>query len=157
MMKYKSLIAIIGVVVVILALFFIPRFTNPGRASIQAWKKIDVDCLSSHQNANLHIHPELRIFVDGVPEALPAGIGIVQGCMSEMHTHSVNDTLHVESISAGKEFTLGQFFSVWEKTIERPGYTMEMIVDGLPSTEFDDLILRDKQVIILNYAGNATE
>ena len=152
MSKNKSAVVIVIVVIIVLVILFAwPRFSDPTRAQVKAWEEADVNCLPSHQNASLHIHPVLQILVDGTPETIPANVGIVRSCMAEVHTHDATGTIHVESILAGKEFTLNQLFTVWDKTLERPGFALEMTVDDTPSEELGNLILRDRQQIILKY------
>lgn len=151
MAKNKSFLAISAVVVALVVLFLIPRFTNPSRPTIKAWSEARVGCLANHQKANLHIHPALQILIDGIPESLPAEIGIVRGCMAEIHTHKLNDRLHVESVEPGKTFTLGQFFTVWGREIERQGFTLKATVDGAPEDEIGNLILSDRQEILFEY------
>lgn len=96
-----------------------------------------------------HIHPELKIFVDGVEEKVPANTGL--GLQHRvLHTHEEDGVIHVESQDT-REYTLGDFMSVWGKTIEREGYTVTMTVDGRPSTEFGNLKFKDGQKIVLTY------
>lgn len=152
MNKNKS-IWIFGVVIVLVLIFLfaLPRFNNPNREDLKRWKAADIDCLPAHTNANLHIHPELEIIVDGVQENISANLGIVRSCMAEIHTHDASGVIHVESVSSGKTFTLSQFFLAWDKPLEREGSNLEMTVDGAENRELGDLILKDKQKIILTY------
>jgi len=63
-----------------------------------------------------HIHAHLDIFIDGQPDAIPAGIGIKPNeCLFWLHTHNTSGIIHIEA-PANKDFTLGQFFSVWGQT-----------------------------------------
>ena len=89
--------------------------------------------------------------VDGVDELVPANIGIVRICLAELHTHDASGEIHVESTRAGHEFTFSQFLTVYGKAIERPGYTLQMTVDGVPNTELGALPFKDKQNIVLTY------
>ena len=41
---------------------------------------------------------------------------------------------------------------VWGQPLQRDGYTLEMTVDGQPNTDFGNLVLKDKQEIVLNYS-----
>jgi hypothetical protein len=96
-----------------------------------------------------HIHPELTIVVDGEKETIPANIGL--GAQHRvLHTHDTDGVIHVEAQDT-RAYTLGDFFSVWGKTIERDGYSVELAVDGAPSEDFDNLVLKDKQQIVLTY------
>ena len=65
-----------------------------------------------------HIHPAVRIFIDGKEFPLPANIGITDTCMHSIHTHSDMPVVHVEAPVA-KDFTLGDFFAVWEKPFDK--------------------------------------
>ncbi len=71
-----------------------------------------------------HIHAHLTIYVNGVQELVPAGIGIgpplvwedgfvVSGsCFSWLHTHDESGVIHIES-PIQREYTLGNFFDIW--------------------------------------------
>jgi hypothetical protein len=65
-----------------------------------------------------HVHTHLAIIKDGEMLALPANIGIPGSCNYEMHTHDLTGVIHMEA-PAFKRFTLGNFFSVWNKTLSR--------------------------------------
>ena len=150
--KNKRVIVWVVIVLVLLGVLFMwPRVGDPTRALVAGWKDANVDCLPSHQRANLHIHPVLRITVDGAPEPIPAETGIVRSCMAEIHTHDGSGTLHVESVLAAKAFTLGQFFTVWGKELTREGYSADLTVNGAPSNEFGNLLLLDHQDIRIDY------
>lgn len=88
-----------------------------------------------------HTHTHLDVFVDGVPVAIPTGIGIdveapegitteptddgtgtsyfwkeqcAEACLSPLHTHEPGGIIHTESIEPDiEQFTLGQFFVEW--------------------------------------------
>lgn len=64
-----------------------------------------------------HVHAHLTIVRDGKLLALPPDIGL-QGCAYELHTHDRSGILHIEA-AAVRQFTLGQFFSVWGQPLER--------------------------------------
>ena len=152
--NFKTLAAVIGIGVVLVALFAWPRIKDSNRALKRAWKDANVKCLSQgHTNVNLHIHPHLTVRVDGVEEVISAEIGIVPGCMAEVHTHDATGTIHLESLERGKTFTLGQFFAVWGRPIERNGYTLTATVDDSPLSDPAALTLKDGQKIVLEYAS----
>ena len=89
--------------------------------------------------------------MDGIEETIPASVGNVSRCTAEIHTHDLTGTIHVESPSATREFFFKDVLTVWGRALERPGYALEMTVDGAPSTEGEELMLKDKQQITLNY------
>lgn len=153
MNKNKSgLIVGIVIAVVLIALFAIPRITHPKGEAIAKWNDSGIECIDE-VNVPLreHFHPHLTILVDGKMEPMLSQIGIVPGCVAEVHTHDASGTIHVESPNANKKFALQDFFTVWGQTIARSGYKLEMKVDGLVNEELGDLDLKDKQEIVLNY------
>ena len=156
-MSNKRTPVVIGVVLalVLLALFMIPKFTDPTRGFASAWAEAGVGCLAGgHSRTAQHFHPKLAIGVDGLQESIPANVGVLRTCMAEVHTHDASGTLHVEAIAADKITHLKDFFTVWGKTISRDGYSLVMTVDGKPNFELGELILKDGQQIVLEYKSN---
>jgi hypothetical protein len=83
----------------------------------------------------LHFHAHLSIMVFGQPRPVPYGIGVVDPvldtsagdpnvvdarCYFDLHTHASDGILHVES-SEQQDFTLGQFFDVWDRPLGANG------------------------------------
>jgi hypothetical protein len=106
-----------------------------------------------------HIHPQLAILIDGVRQTIPADIGITDGCMHPIHTHDDTGTIHVES-PVQLDFTLADFFTVWGKTFNQDQvldskadatHVITMTVNGKPSTDFENLILKDGDLIVISY------
>lgn len=106
-----------------------------------------------------HIHPHLRIVINGQEETIPANIGVTFGCMHPLHIHDTTGKIHVESPEQ-RDFTLGDFFAVWNKPFsknellgERADDTHEitMTVNGARSEEYENLIFIDKQEIVIEY------
>ena len=153
MQKNKSGIIIGGIVVILLVVLFLwPRINSPTSALVKNWNDHNIDCIDEGQVRLLeHFHPTLSIIVDGKDEFIPTNGGIVPSWTAEIHTHDGTGTIHVESPSANKEFKLQDFFLVWGETLERPGFNLEMTVDGAKSTELGNLVLKDKQKIVLTY------
>lgn len=129
--------------------FFVWAKAKKGSAPLAADAGATVPLLLPDAPLLQHIHPVIKIFVDGKPEVIPGEIGLTDGERA-VHTHDDTGTIHVEAQDA-RQYTLGDFFSVWGKTIERPGYAVAMTVDGGASTEFGNLMLKDAQQIVLNY------
>lgn len=75
-----------------------------------------------------HVHSHLTIQVDGEKVEVPKGIGIGRpwtlsgsgvgggSCFMWLHTHDAKGVIHVEA-PAGKTFTLGNFFNVWDRPL----------------------------------------
>ncbi len=66
-----------------------------------------------------HAHAVVSIYQDGVRLAVPAQIGL-SGCAYELHTHDATGIVHLEAATQ-KDFTLGQFFSVWGQPLSAAG------------------------------------
>jgi hypothetical protein len=62
-----------------------------------------------------HNHAHLDIFINGQPYKVPSQIGITGRCFYWLHTHDESGVIHIES-PVVKNYTLGQFFDVWNKT-----------------------------------------
>lgn len=85
-----------------------------------------ITCQGGEQTL-FHIHARLTIFVHGVSEKVPYGVGIgdpqaqetargpyvgTGACFSWLHTHAADGIVHIES-PVQRTFTLGNFFDVW--------------------------------------------
>ncbi len=157
MKKYKPLLIALGAFAVLIVLFMLPSFLNSGTGTNTGpWAAAGISCINGDLQLSQHFHPNLKIFVDGKEELVPANIGLTPLCAAEVHTHPYGPddpqgTLHIETPFAEKKFKLAQFFVVWGKTIERPGFAVSMTVDGKPNTDLGALILADKQQIVLKY------
>ena len=136
-------------------------------------------CLGTEGTA-LHIHPWLRIWIDGANPSnitIPAAIGIrnpvFQGgfaaggqnsCFEPLHTHDSSGIIHVESPDTTTQYSLGDFFQIWNETYgtinisgsslpiiftsnDILGYktdqthTLSLLVDGSNSTAYQNLVL----------------
>jgi len=153
--NYINYIIAIVIVGALAVLIVVPRLNDPNREDKKRWKAADVRCLTGgHVNLAQHIHSRLVILVDGEQELIGANIGVVQGCMSETHTHDQSGGLHVESIQANKEFRVAQFFTVWGKSLEREGYTLSATIGGVETSGVENIIFRDGQQIVLEYRSD---
>src|SRR3989344_5874306 len=110
----------------------------------------------------MHIHPEVGITIDGQKQELPENIGVTAACMRPIHTHDATGVIHIES-PVVRDFTLEEFFRVWDKPFNREllfdktvdaDHRIVMTVDGTPSEEFGDLVLRDHQQVVISYEKN---
>lgn len=106
-----------------------------------------------------HIHPHLKIVVNGTEQIIPADIGINTLCMNALHTHDKTGLIHVES-PAKKDFTLGDFFAVWNKEFNKnqildyktdDTHTITLTVNSQPVDSYENTIMNDKDDIIIEY------
>lgn len=105
-----------------------------------------------------HVHPHLTIKINGEDQNIPANIGSIP-CHLPLHTHDNDGVIHLEN-AFPFDATLGQFFTIWKKPFNsqqimdyKINDTHELIltVDGQPSGEFENFILKDKQEIVIEY------
>lgn len=77
--------------------------------------------------ADLHYHAHVSLFVEGERVAIPPAVGVVDpvivdgfvengSCLYWMHTHDGTGLVHIEPPVAG-DYTLGQLFDVWGRTL----------------------------------------
>jgi len=136
-----------------------PATNQPaGFAERDATRKLALSC-TLDSLTKFHIHPHLQIVVNGKNEIIPANVGITVDCMRPIHTHDTSGEIHVESPEE-IDFTLGDFFAVWQEPFSsgqildyrvNSGHEILMTVDGRPSGEFENLVLRDQQQIVIEY------
>lgn len=148
-MKMKTWGWIVGIIVVLGALFAYPRFSGgrPGSGIGSG-----VPCLVPNVPLLQHIHPILTITVDGVKEEIPANIGLSE-CERAIHTHdedALQGVIHVESQDR-RSYTLGDFMSVWGKPIVRENHALTATADGIPVEDPTTLAFKDGQDIKLDY------
>ncbi len=127
-------------------------------AVVKTNRELALSC-TTDMATQFHIHPHLDIFINGQKSIILADIGIVSDCMHPLHTHDATGKIHVESPEK-RDFTLGDFFAVWQKT-----YTKDQILDykidathkiiqtvnGKQTQDFENTLLRDGDQIIIYY------
>jgi len=143
MLKNKSILLIGGVALVAIGVLLWPSISGEEKLIER------VQCITSER---FHIHTELKIFVDGQEEVVPANIGIKPGCTRELHTHDIDGEIHVES-AVDRGYKFSDFLWAWDESLDRPGYSLVMTVDGEETTN-PDFVMKDKQQIVLNYTKN---
>jgi hypothetical protein len=111
--------------------------------------------------AQFHARLYLQIIINGKNEVIPANIGITSGCTHPISTQDASGTIYVESPEQ-RDFTLGDFFAVWGKPFSSgevldykadAGHEILMMVDGEPSGDYGNLVLRDGERIVIEYKG----
>lgn len=121
-------------------------------------------CLTEHNSSmGMHIHPYLTIIIDGEEYEIEQNAGIYTDicpdAMHMVHTHDTSGKLHVENYTA-EDVPLEVFFDVWGKHFNETGIfdlrngTVEMTVDGVVNTDYENLILADNQNIVITYTSN---
>ena len=157
MPKTKNIIIFTALIALLFVLLAWPKIANPYRKLIKTWKATGVDCINEGVTPLAqHIHPTLKITIDGAEEEVPPDIGIVRGCTAELHTHDGTGQIHVESPRADEKFTFSQFLIIWGKSLEREGYSLKLTADGVEVKDPKDIVLKDKQEIVVEYTSRKT-
>jgi hypothetical protein len=163
MKKHIGTIALFGIPLLLVSglivlIIYSPASNGPtesGRAS----RELVMSC-TTDMATTFHIHPMLKVFINGEEQTILEDIGIDAGnCMHPVHTHDATGKIHVES-PVKKDFTLGDFFMVWDKTfngnqildsVADDTHRIRMTVNGADSTEYENLVLKDLDQIEIRY------
>jgi len=70
--------------------------------------------------------------------------------MRPVHTHDSTGIIHVE-FPRKHDFTLRDFFTVWDEPFNKEGYSVSLTVNDEESLERESLILRDGDKIEIKY------
>jgi hypothetical protein len=120
--------------------------------------------LSDFLQLQLHIHVHLHIIINGYEEVIPTNTGLdyVQNTGHLLHTHDTLNIIHIEDPYRVRDFHLHDFFDIWGQpfTANRilsydvtPGNPITMTVNGMPNTDFGNLLLADEQDITVRVDG----
>lgn len=168
--KNLSLIIVLLIIAVAIAGFIYYQKTKPAPALISAVVANPLITMSSRQLVDqcttdlvtkFHIHPHLAIIANKHNIELPANIGIdlAKDCMSSVHTHDNTGIIHIEA-PIQKDFTLGDFFYKWNQPLTSTqfmnlpldsSHALKVYVDQHEVTQPENIILKDKQSILIDY------
>ncbi len=110
----KKLIAIIGIIAIIGGIGIYSAMVPHG--SLPAVSTIDGIGCNPMEQAVFHVHAHMDIIINGVYFLVPSQIGIPSNCFYWLHTHDESGIIHIEA-PMHKDFTLGQFFDIWNKKL----------------------------------------
>jgi hypothetical protein len=161
-MKKGIIIAIVALAVIGGGVYLFSKDAkNPESADPYAGKSsrdLALTCLPQEQLA-MHIHPVLTIMINGQKKEVPANIGNQSTCIHFLHTHDTSGTIHVES-PVQKDYKLGDFFAVWGQPFSADQildakadstHRVHVTVNGQETTEYSDLVMHDKDQIVVSY------
>jgi hypothetical protein len=110
----------------------VPVPSGPALApTMTTGQSIDGIPCSTGEQVAFHIHAHLTIFVNGVVQEVPAGLGIAnpqaqitpQGpfavggsCFYWLHTHAADGIIHIEA-PVTSTYHLGEFFDIWAQPL----------------------------------------
>jgi len=155
--RFAPIIAVVALVSVAAAVALPSYLANPPPATTQTTTSNGEDLLSKFLQPNerlaFHIHPELKIFVDGKELTIPANIGIEPAGSRYIHTHQSDGVIHVES-PVLHDFTLGDFFKVWGKRFDETCFDthcgqVRVTVNGVGIRNPAGYVLKDRDKIVV--------
>lgn len=162
----KGIITIIVVAVLGVGLLGFNRFfggspaPDSGNDGDENGNSREVPCVNSVLPLVKHTHSQLKIIVNGSEVMVPDNTGLSAACHKVLHTHDGEPgKIHLES-NTTKDYTLGDFFAVWAKPFSRTqilnyvvdeSHELVLMVNSQPSREFENLVFKDGQNIVIEY------
>jgi len=133
-LPWAYIIPAIIVIIVIVGAIYVESSTGTNTTTVLLAGSLNFPfpCLGS-ESLFLHIHPYLRIVIDGKNVTIPGAIGIENAlpegssnwgevysggsssCFEPVHTHDSSGLIHIES-PQNQNYTLGDFFNIWNQT-----------------------------------------
>ena len=159
-------VVVAGVFVLVLIAFIVAFLLNRSPSGGQPINNIR--CESGEQLAT-HFHTHVDILFHGQPANIPASTGIQPDCLYWMHTHDTSGILHIEAPKqqASREFTLGDFFAIWNQPLSRSqvatftvksGEQLKVWVNGQPyDGDPSKIVLKSHENIVLEIGPPFTD
>lgn len=154
----KNLPLIIGIGIVVLVAIGLSLLGQAPVKTDRTSREVALTC-TTDMATEFHIHPILEIYINGEKHLIPANIGISPNCMYALHTHTPDGIIHVEAPEK-KDFTLSDFFAVWDKTFSRnqlfehmadESHRIRMSVNGEEVDTYENTLLEDEDRITIYY------
>lgn len=114
-------------------------------------------CVPQTASLAMHIHPELRIIIEGTEVTIPEGVGLAYNCTKAIHTHDGTGTLHIES-QYRYPYAIGDFFTIWGQPFNSgqildckadPTHRITMTVNNIPNNEYEKYVMNDGDKIMI--------
>ena len=101
----------------------------------------------------LHWHATVKLFVNGIKQDLPAGIGLLPTIHLPVHTHDTDNVVHMEFAGMVRErdLRLKELFKNWQKDVGDFGSLEKMRVNGDSQSISLDHEMRDGDTIELYF------
>lgn len=157
-MKKKNLPVVLTVGAIICVALLLIVLGNQPKTTERTPREVALTC-TTDMATEFHIHPNLEIFINGEKQLIPVNVGITPNCMYALHTHTPDGVIHVESPEK-KDFTLSDFFAVWDKPFSRTQildhvadetHRIRMTVNGEEVDTYESTLLRDLDKIVIYY------
>src|SRR3989344_3927959 len=157
-MKKQAWFWILGIVRLLVGVWFVSAGNRGEVPTERTTREVALTC-TTDMATEFHIDPVLEIHIEGVKQVIPSNIGIKPSCMTALHTHTADGIIHVESPEK-RDFTLADFFAVWEKPFGRDRildhvadetHRVWMTVNGTEVDTFENTVFRDQDQIAIYY------
>ncbi len=154
----KNLPIIVGVGLVVIIAIGLSMMGKSGTTTDRTAREVALTC-TTDMATKFHIHPNLEIRFDGEVQTMPADVGILPNCMYSLHTHTADGILHVEAPEK-KDFTLSDFFAVWDKPFSKTEildkktgdtHRIRVTVNGEEVSTYEHTLLVDADKIVIFY------
>lgn len=148
---------IIFIIAIVGALVLIKR-NNNRRFVNQTNRQVALAC-TTDQATTFHIHPNLKILINGQEQVIPSSVGNSPTCLKALHMHDNSGKIHTEAPTK-RDFTLGDFFAVWNKNFNRQQildysadsqHKITETINGVAIEDYENTILRDNDQIVISY------
>ena len=159
MKKTATLWWAVGFIVIIIGLFAWSSSLSRAKSTSRTNREVALTC-TTDMATEFHIHPNLTIIVNRQQTDIPENLGVQSTCMTSIHTHHEKDgTIHVEAPER-RDFTLGDFFAVWEQPFSKDEvlsykvdgtHRVRVTVNGKEVDTFENTVMRDKDHISIMY------
>ncbi len=154
--QIKNWVIIVAIVALVLFIVFIIK--NNKNSSVASFDPTK-ECVS-HGNLLVHSHVNLKIMINNKEQSLPGDIGFVNhACLRPFHTHKNDNILHLE-YHKNIDFQLKGFFAVWGNVFNSQQiltykiddkHRIRVTVNEKESQDFENIILKDKDQVIIYY------
>lgn len=101
----------------------------------------------------LHWHSTMAMVVKGEKQDLPANIGIFPNIHFPIHTHDIDNVIHMEfgGVVRERDLAIKVLFKNWGKTIADFGSLTKVLVNGTEESKGLEYIMRDGDKIELRF------
>ena len=153
---------VLGIIILLILAFVFWAFTGISKNSNLCQETpAELYNIGGHDGISMHIHPILKIIIDGQQQRISSGIGVLPGIMRPVHTHDSSGEIHVEA-PCFREFTLKEFFDVWNKELSSEcifdyctnNGTLSTKLNGKEITNPQNILLKNHQEILITYNSN---
>lgn len=126
---------------------------NPAQNDSYKVSAIDDIRCDKAPSYDFNINAHLDIFVEGKPQEIPSGIGIINNtCKYWIYTQDTTGIIHVDAPEE-KQFTISQFFDIWKATtIHPPVGNPTIYINGQKtSSDLNSTAIKSHDEIVIIY------